>query len=135
MPIRRREQIRVNPIDTMPNVAVGISIPFNGDPVFNSTYTTKDQIKTNLINYFLTDKGERIMNPDFGGNLRSYVFEQTPQFDDLKTTLTDDINQYFPMIVINDLNISVDKTNHQVNITLNYSINNSADQVTLQIIP
>ena len=47
------------PVDTLPDVAVGVSIPFSGKAVFNQTYLTKDQIKSNLINFFLTNKGER----------------------------------------------------------------------------
>ena len=40
------------PVDTLPDVAVGVSIPFSGVAVFNQTYLTKDQIKSNLINFF-----------------------------------------------------------------------------------
>ena len=64
------------PLDLNARKAIGVSIPFSAKAVFNSTYTTKDQIKSNLINYFLTNKGERIMQPNFGSNLRAFVFEQ-----------------------------------------------------------
>ena len=36
---------RINPLDRQPRKAVGISLPFSGQAVFNSTYTTKDAIK------------------------------------------------------------------------------------------
>ena len=54
------------PIDLNPRKAVGVSIPFNGNAVFNSTYTTNNQIQSNLINFILTNKGERIQDPNFG---------------------------------------------------------------------
>ena len=63
------------PIDTLPDVAVGVSLPFSGKAVFNQTFITKDQIKSNLINFFLTNRGERYLNPGFGGNLRATLFE------------------------------------------------------------
>ena len=63
------------PVDTLPDVAVGVSIPFTGKAVFNQTFITKDQIKSNLINFFLTNKGERYLNPGFGGDLRATLFE------------------------------------------------------------
>jgi hypothetical protein len=66
---------RVDPRDLNRNVAVGISLPFNGPRIFNSTYSTKDQVKHNLINVLLTNKGERILNPEFGSDLRKYLFE------------------------------------------------------------
>ena len=44
------QTIRVNPLDLQKNIAIGVSLPFNGSGVFKSTYTTKDQIKSNLTN-------------------------------------------------------------------------------------
>ena len=46
---------KIDPIDLQPRKAVGVSLPFSGKAVFNSTFQTKDAIKTNLINYFLTN--------------------------------------------------------------------------------
>ena len=129
---RNREQIRINPIDAQPNVAVGISLPFNGKPVFNSNYTTKDQVKTNLINYFLTNKGERIFNPDFGGDLRAFLFEQVPQFDQLNDYVLAQIDLYFPMITVTNFTVDVNTDTNTVLISLSYSINNSSDNVQLQ---
>ena len=40
-----------NPLDISKRVAIGVSIPFNSDSVFTSTYTTVDQTKYNIINY------------------------------------------------------------------------------------
>jgi len=49
------QTIRVNPLDLQKNIAIGVSLPF--DKPFTSTYTTKDQIKSNLVNLLLTDTG------------------------------------------------------------------------------
>ena len=45
---------QIFPNDTRARVAIGIDLPFNGSAVFKSNYQTKDAIKNNLINYFLT---------------------------------------------------------------------------------
>ena len=66
--------IRINNkpvIDTKPDYAVGIDLPLNADNVFYSNYTTAEAIKYNLINFLLTNKGERVFNPTFGANLQS----------------------------------------------------------------
>ena len=63
------------PIDSNPRKAVGFGFPINGDAVFVPTYTTRDQIKANLVNYLLTNRGERVFNPNYGANLRAQVFE------------------------------------------------------------
>ena len=65
-----------NPIDSQPRRAVGFGFPLNGNAVFVPTYQTRDQIKANLVNFLLTNKGERVFNPNFGADLRSTLFEQ-----------------------------------------------------------
>ena len=67
---------RINPLDLQPRKAVGVSLPFSSNSVFNSTYTTQDALKANLVNHFLTEKGERYLNPDLGAGLRRLLFDQ-----------------------------------------------------------
>lgn len=57
-------------------LAIGVSLPFNADGVFNPTYTSTEQIRANLINFILTNKGERPMNTNYGSNLRKYLFSE-----------------------------------------------------------
>ena len=63
------------PIDSNDRKAVGFGFPLNGPAVFVPTFTTRDQTKANLINYLLTNKGERVFNPNFGADLRNLLFE------------------------------------------------------------
>ena len=67
---------RIYPIDLAVSKAVGVSLPFNGNAVFKPTYTTKEAIKANLINFLLTGQGEKVFNPGFGAGLRKFVFQQ-----------------------------------------------------------
>ena len=53
------------PIDLTPSVAVGFGFPLNGPAVFVPTYNTRDQIKANMVNYLLTNKGERFKYLNF----------------------------------------------------------------------
>ena len=65
---------RVDPRDFQVNTAIGVGLPFNAPGVFNSIYSTREQIKFNVVNLVLTSKGERIENPNFGTTLRSQLF-------------------------------------------------------------
>ena len=48
---------RLNPQDIGQKRGIGISVLFNNDTsVFNQTFTTKEQVKSNLINYILTKR-------------------------------------------------------------------------------
>lgn len=69
---------RMNPLDFEPDVALGLSLPFN-DPngrLFDLNYLSIDQALTNLNNLLLTRKGERVMHPNFGTRLTEALFEQ-----------------------------------------------------------
>ena len=64
------------PLDSQKRKAIGFGFPLDGNAVFIPTYTTREQIKANLLNFVLTNKGERVFNPNFGGNLRTLFFQQ-----------------------------------------------------------
>ena len=67
---------KINPLDLQPRKAIGVNLPFTGKAVFNSTFETKEALKANMINYFLTGKGEKYFDPAFGSELRFVVFDQ-----------------------------------------------------------
>ena len=93
---------KINPLDLQPRKAVGISLPFSGQAVFNSNYTTKDAIKNNLINYFLTTKGERFLNVNFGNSLQNLLFEQLTEdmLPAIDAAVREDLRIYFPTIQV-----------------------------------
>jgi phage baseplate assembly protein W len=132
------QTIRVNPLDLQKNIAIGVSLPFNGPAgPFNSTYSTKDQVKSNLINLLLTNKGERIMNPEFGCNLKRILFEGIT--DDLieiiQEVITNSIDIFIPEIEL--VNIIVDLSSRDtntilINIKYKLRISQEADQVTIE---
>jgi phage baseplate assembly protein W len=127
---------QINPVDLNPNVAVGVNLPLNGPAVFISNFTTKDAIKNNLINFFLTNPGERYLNSNFGGGLRAFIFEQIDE--DNLSALQDNINEkltlYFPKVIINSLDILKKEDENTIIIQLKYSILNSNinDELTIQ---
>jgi phage baseplate assembly protein W len=126
---------KIFPIDTRPGTAVGVSIPFNNNSVFFSTYTTQDAIRNNLINFFLTNKGDIYLNPNFGANLRIFIFEQisSNNMDDLKETVQSLISQYFINIKVDNLNILQSPDTNEVTIQLYYSIINTGITDQIQI--
>jgi len=128
---------QIYPIDLNASKAVGVDIPFNGPAVFKSNYLTKDAIKNNLINFFLTNPGERYLNPLFGAGLRAFIFEQitNDNLDFLREDINSKLNTYFPNITINDLIVSGQVDTNQVTVTLNYSVVNTniTDNLEIQL--
>jgi phage baseplate assembly protein W len=134
MPIPKT--MRVNPLDLQKNIAIGVSLPFDGPGVFNSTYTTKDQIKSNLINLLLTTRGERVMNPLFGTGLRNFLFEgiTNSNIENLKSDLINTIMVYIPDITMVNIDVQPNTDYNSITLNLSYNINISQtpDQVTVQ---
>ena len=126
---------KIFPIDTKPGTAVGVSIPFNAPSVFFPTYLTKDAIKNNLINFFLTNSTERYLNNQFGANLRAFIFEQitNDNLNFLKNDIQSLISQYFFNIKVENLDILKNPDYNEINVQLTYSIINTGitDQVEI----
>ena len=128
---------QINPVDLNPNVAVGVNLPLNSPAVFMPNYQTKDAIKNNLINFFLTNPGERPLNPTFGGGLRAFIFEQINEnnLDGLKENISFQIKNMFPSISVTSLNIIRNDDTNSVTVQLKYSVINSNinDNLTFQL--
>jgi len=128
---------KIYPLDLEPRKAIGVDLPFSGKAVFNSNYLTKDAIRNNLINYFLTNKGERYLNPSFGSNIRKLLFENINQdsLDDIKDMVSDDISNYFPRVnpIVFELNAAPDS--NTVRFYMKYSIQdtNIEDELLINI--
>lgn len=128
---------QINPLDLQPSVGVGVGLPFTSNTVFTTTYTTKDAIKTNLINYILTNPGERYLNPTFGAGLNEVLFEQsTDSMEDMvKFRVQSGIAQYFPQVQINNFQVISDRDRNTITLAINYSVINTnvQDQLLVNI--
>ena len=131
--VTNRPIFRLNADSLIPQRALGISIIFNGNNVFNQTITTKEQIKSNLINFVLTNQGERLFDPNFGGNLRAIIFEQDSNVDSITETLKDRILAYVPGVTIEEIIVNKSSDLNQVGVTIYYSIYNQADVLNINI--
>lgn len=131
--IRRRLEFKIPVLDTKKNTAIGIALPFGEKPLFKLNYTTQDQVKTNLINFMLTNRGERPFNPHFGADLRKFIFEQETSTDELKERIYDKLNLYFPQITVKELNFDVVRDKNTVEIHMIYSINRTEDELIISL--
>ncbi len=103
----------------------GITFPVGSN--INAGYFSKSSgtelIKRNLIQLLRTDKGERFMLPNFGMNLKRYLFEPADQylFSKIKREITNTVTTYAPYVEI--IGVNVETTNQNqfrsgLNITL-----------------
>jgi len=128
---------KISPLDLKPSTAIGVAIPFSAPAVFSSVYTTKDQLKYNIINFLLTDPRERPFNPNFGAGLRARLFEQIDQntFEEVKQSIRTQVENSFPQIEIVRLDVVGLPDYNAINITFSYRLlrSNENDSVTITV--
>ena len=137
---------KVKPLidDRDENVFIGIDLPFrksNGsEGWFESTKTTFDSVRNNIKSLLLTNRGERIMQPSLGLNLRKYLFE--PLTGDTILTIETEIYQtidfWLPFVNIDNLEVTMgeasDIGSNTINISVTFSIRNSRNYFdTIQV--
>jgi len=127
-----REQFYISRQDLSKNIGIGIKIPFSEDRVFATTYTSQEQIKCNLINFLLSNEGDRPFS-NFGANLRSFIFEQTVDDEELKSILERKIYGYISNITLSDIVINKVENENSMVIQIYYYYNNNKDQVVLKL--
>ena len=117
--------------------ALGFSFPLSGEAVFNPTYSTKEVIKTNLLNWLLTNKGERVMRPTFGANLRDFIGEGINAGTDtaIEERIKNNISVEFPQIQVKSVNFNNQADSNTINLFVNYLIRNigAEDQINIAI--
>ena len=126
---------QIFPNDLRPRVAIGINLPFNGDGVFVPNYVTQNAIKNNLINYFLTNPGERPANPTFGAGLRAYIFNQISggNLSFIKEDIQQKLASNFPGVIVNSVEVFAQEDYNTINISIKYVIANTGIRDELQL--
>lgn len=78
--------------------------------------TFQDSVKQNLAGLVLTVPGERIMDPDFGVGLRTYLFEiDNPLVrSDISGKLTQQVGIYIPWVNILEISFATQKDNPEL---------------------
>jgi phage baseplate assembly protein W len=140
----------INPIDLEEARAIGVVLPFGdnttsdsgyskegtstsglsggikpgvtGNTLFKSSYLTKDQVISNVRNLILTNRGERLMNPEFGTDIYNLLFENN--MPDLEEQIRDSIEaafeKYMPLCRVEDIVIT--QKEHKIHIMLGFSV-------------
>lgn len=123
----------IDPINLEKSTSIGISLPFNKRVIFTPTFFTRDSIKANIINYLLTNPGERYMNNGFGSGIREFLFQNIEgEYDSalisLKQKLRSDIDQYFRDVKIDDIVCNFDQAKHKLNIGIFFRITSTGER-------
>tara|TARA_B100000945_G_scaffold314525_1_gene312257 strand:+ start:38 stop:430 length:393 start_codon:yes stop_codon:yes gene_type:complete len=103
-----------------------INITFKKHPVTDDVVVSKDAsaIKQAIVNLLLTNKGERLMNPEYGSDIRRFLFEPLDYGTSalIKQNIVTTIGRFEPRISVQEIISRPDFENNGFEITMTYSI-------------
>jgi phage baseplate assembly protein W len=117
--------------------AIGITLPLQiGNTAFNQSYTTTEQLRTNIKSLLLTKKYERIMQPNLGSGLQELLFEQNTEDlpDRIEQTINDSINNWLPYVSIDSIDIQQSnelKDSNRVDVSIKFRLRDNPNLETL----
>lgn len=110
----------------------------NKHPVTNKLLrkVNVEAVKQSIRNIVLTDRGERLYNPEFGGNIQALLFENmTPQvFIHAEQYIRNTIEAFEPRAEIVDLYLADTLDDHGVQVTIIFRIINIQEPIQLDIV-
>ncbi len=95
-------------------------------------------IKQNFKNLLLTIPGERVMDPDFGVGLRTFLFENQTEmtYGNMRAKINDQVNRYLKFINVYDIAIAASTEDlNGIVVTISYRILplDSADKLEITL--
>ncbi len=86
---------------------LGVKLPITKNDVHGFTMIDDfhSLIKQNLKMLILTNPGERVMNPDFGVGIQTFLFENFNEstFVEIESRIKQQVHDYLPVVRINGL--------------------------------
>ncbi len=83
-----------------------------------------EAIKNSIANALLTSPGEKILSPEFGIDLRRYIFEPVDEFteEDIKEDIADNLPKFEPRIELEKVEVQGLEEEQQYNIQLQINV-------------
>ena len=132
MPIIQSKR-QINPLSINGNVSIGVAFPLDDVNLFSGTQTVKEQVKTNLLNVLLTNRGERINQPNFGVGLKNILFEQGINEDEVYERINQQIKIYIPEIYILEIKVQPVEDENLLYILISYGFNLDGTEDSIQL--
>jgi phage baseplate assembly protein W len=119
---------------------INIDFPFKDSDngfYFKMNKTDKDAIRADLLHLLLTNKGERLYLPEFGSDLKKFIFEPNDEIthEQIKENLNQTIIRFIPNLLINDISFRNDVIEELIIVELTYTVTEgtftSTDTITL----
>ena len=113
-----------------------IPIEMNDEGVYEYLYSNDltSVINQNLKMILLTRKGERMMSPNFGAGLQTFLFENPTNqlLTTIKNIISNQIRLYASYITVNDIQV-VYTGESSINISIRYTIDENSTSAVFDL--
>ena len=103
-----------------------LNITFKKHPVTNDVVVSRDAsaIKQAIVNVLLTNKGERLMNPRYGSDIRRFLFEPLDYGTgfQIKRNIQDTLDRFEPRVSVIDIKCTPNFQDNGFDVELQYRI-------------
>jgi hypothetical protein len=109
----------------MASLSVKLPITKDSGDGFEMIKDFRTLIKQNFKMLLLTHPGERVMEPNFGVGIQTYIFDtfSTQTFNNIESKILEQISIYLPVITLKEVNFAEDQINYnKLHINIQYSI-------------
>ncbi|MFW6219277.1 MAG: GPW/gp25 family protein [bacterium] len=121
---------------------INIEFPLRDDNdtnvFFRKNRLTKEALKSSLILLLTTEKGQRYYKPDFGIDLRKYIFEPNVETtrDKVLQEIKTEVKKYVPQLTVRDVEFNGSENEMLLTIYFTYSdqVFSQPDNVTLSFV-
>ena len=108
-----------------------LNITFKKHPVTNDIVVSKDAsaIKQAIVNVLLTNRGERLMNPRYGSDIRRFLFEPLDYGTgfQIKANIRDTLDRFEPRISVLDIKCTPNFDDNGFDVVLQYNVRGTDD--------
>ena len=108
-----------------------INITFKKHPVTGDVVVSKDAsaIKQAIVNLLLTNKGEKLFNPEYGSDIRAYLFEPLDYGTaaQIQRNIAYSVNKHEPRVQIEDLRANPNFDDNGFDVEMTYEIRGTDD--------
>ena len=108
-----------------------LNITFKNHPVTNDVVVSKDAsaIKQAIVNVLLTNRGERLMNPRYGSDIRRFLFEPLDYGTgfQIKSNIRDTLERFEPRISVIDIKCTPNFDDNGFDVVLQYNVRGTDD--------
>lgn len=98
-------------------------------------YTNEESVKRSIRNLILTDKYDRLFQPEIGCRIRNLLFENMSEIvvQEIKATIHETVETYEPRARIIDILVQTNEARQSYDIYIYFEIINNVEPVTLNI--